>query len=620
VKGISAIVFLLGAMALASSGARATTWTAASCNSSDVQSAINSASNGDTVQVPACPSGVSWTSGVAISGKYITFTGAGGGGAALYSSSTLTIGTGSKTLSVYSAAASSSPTISNGETLQISETGNRQNYMEGTVTSYTAGNPGSLTMNVTSTGGSCGNSAYQSHSDCRRWIVFVPASTVIVNNLASGAAISVTESTAGESNLSGFKIAEGAGTADDIDVNYASGGQAVLIHDIWTEDPTNPNSSSGGAIYSNTNRGVVWNWTCDNTPFSQNFLCFHHKDAPASSWTTPSNWGMADSTGQANFYVEDSFFAAGFHASDNDDNGRLVWRYNVLDNIGFGTHGADTSNYGQRYFDFDHNVGVFNDESSDHTTFNMQWWIFVRGGTFVAFDNTLPALVSQDYGTKPDIDIIIENLQRDAGPNPCWGAGTTGGADYHAPRQPGFGYVTGTGTDGLGRTNDSITYVGDSEPAYEWGNSREPLNVNLSDYGGTACSSPDHTSDYVHSGRDYFANATKPGFTAYTYPHPLRGNVVAVPSISPSPGTYTSPTTITIIDSTAGATICYTTSGAMPSAGTSGTCDPGSTTYSGSFSQSIPATVQAIGTLSGATNSGVATNTYALGGGTAATP
>jgi hypothetical protein len=496
--------------------AKANTYPAASCNSSDVQAAINSASNGDTVTVPGGT--CTWSSGVTIAGRAITLTGAGGGGAVLYSSSTLSIATGSTTLSVSSAAVSSAPTITNGETLRISETGNRQNYLEGTVTSYRAGSPGSLTMNITSTGGSCGSGTV---SDCRRWIVFVPASTVFVNDLGSGAVVSVYESTAGHVEISGFKIAEGNGLADGVDFNYVSGGQAILMHDVWIEDPTNPNNSSGGGVFSNTNRGVIWNWTCDNTPFSESFLCFHHKDAPASSWTTPSNWGMADSTGQANFYVEDSFFAAGFHASDNDDNGRLVWRYNVLDNIGFGTHGADTSNYGQRYFDFDHNVGVFNDESSDHTTFNMQWWIFVRGGTFVAFDNTLPALVSQDYGTKPDIDIIIENLQRDAGPNPCWGAGTTGGADYHAPRQPGFGYVTGTGKDGLGRTNDSITYVGDSEPAYEWGNSREPLNVNLSDYGGTACGSPDHTSDYVQPGRDYFTNTSKPGFTPYTYPHPL---------------------------------------------------------------------------------------------------
>ena len=110
--------------------------------------------------------------------------------------------------------------------------------------------------------------------------------------------------------------------------------------------------------------------------------------------------------------------------------------------------------------------------------------------------------------------MTVMNLQRNAGPNPCWGAGTSGGADYHAPRQVGFGYVTGTGKDGLGRSTDSITYVGDGEPAYAWGNSREPLaNIVTSDYGGSECTGPDTSKNYIVSGRDYFnSSAAKPGW------------------------------------------------------------------------------------------------------------
>ena len=59
--------------------------------------------------------------------------------------------------------------------------------------------------------------------------------------------------------------------------------------------------------------------------------------------------------------------------------------------------------------------------------------------------------------------------------------------------------------------------------------------------------------------------------------------------------------------------ICYTTDGSTPTATTPGTCSHG-TTYSTSFSQAIPATVKAIGTAVGYTNSAVATNTYTLGG------
>src|SRR4029077_3083888 len=123
-------------------------------------------------------------------------------------------------------------------------------------------------------------------------------------------------------------------------------------------------------------------------------------------------------------------------ASDNDDNGRLVWRYNLMDHSTFGTHGADTSSYGGRYFEYYNNTGIFYGYG-DGTTFNMAngWIGLVRGGTFVVHDNTLPVISSQDYGPKAEVLMMVMNLQRNGGPNPCWGAGTSGGAAYPAPRQ-----------------------------------------------------------------------------------------------------------------------------------------------------------------------------------------
>ncbi len=245
--------------------------------------------------------------------------------------------------------------------------------------------------------------------------------------------------------------------------------------------------------------------------------------------------GTADTTGANNFYVETNDFHALQSAIDNDDNGRAVWRYNLMDNSQFSTHGADTSNYGERHFEFYNNTGVFN-AYSDGSTFNLNGWVFiVRGGTFVIANNTLPVLQSGDYGSKPDVNLTVMNLQRNGGPNPCWGAGTSGGALYHVPRQVGMGYVTGNGRDGEGRTTDSITYVGDSEPAYIWGNSRTPLNVALSDYGGTECTNPDRSANYIVLNRDYFnGSTTKPGWTPYTYPHPLTQGGGGDPPAPPS--------------------------------------------------------------------------------------
>jgi hypothetical protein len=98
---------------------------------------------------------------------------------------------------------------------------------------------------------------------------------------------------------------------------------------------------------------------------------------------------------------------------------------------------------------------------------------------------------------------------------------------------------------------------------------------------------------------------------------------VAAPVFSPSPGTFTSPQTVTITDTTAGATIYYTTNGTAPTTS--------STVYMGAIWQSSTQTLQAIAVKSGYANSMVATATYtiapilptptfSLAGGTAAYP
>ena len=151
---------------------------------------------------------------------------------------------------------------------------------------------------------------------------------------------------------------------------------------------------------------------------------------------------------------------------------------------------------------------------------NVPYFFFLRGGTGIIADNTgLRDMSSCAWGNKPAFAPTVMNLQRNAGPNPCWGTGTTNGARYPAPRQVGRGYVTGTGRDGLGRTNDAHTYVGDSEPLYIW---NQTFSVVPADYDSTECGSPDNSGNYIKAGRDYIMGTPKPGYTKYAYPHPLR--------------------------------------------------------------------------------------------------
>src|SRR5262249_9082146 len=156
-------------------------------------------------------------------------------------------------------------------------------------------------------------------------------------------------------------------------------GKPVLIHDCWMEIGR---ASIGTAIRTNSNQGLIWNCSFDSSPFSMAPLAIQHMDAPTNSWTTPALWSALDTTGTNALSVEDSDFHAFLNAVDNDDNGRAVFRHNLFNNAGFGSHGADTSNYGQRYFEVYDNTFLFNGYN-DGSTFNLNWWFYIRGGSAV---------------------------------------------------------------------------------------------------------------------------------------------------------------------------------------------------------------------------------------------
>jgi len=80
--------------------------------------------------------------------------------------------------------------------------------------------------------------------------------------------------------------------------------------------------------------------------------------------------------------------------------------------------------------------------------------------------------------------------------------------------------------------------------------------------------------------------------------------VLPKPAFSPVGGTYTTPQSVTITDSTAGATIYYTTNGTAPTTS--------STVYNGPITVSWTQTIQAIAAASGDTNSPVSTATYSI--------
>jgi hypothetical protein len=73
-----------------------------------------------------------------------------------------------------------------------------------------------------------------------------------------------------------------------------------------------------------------------------------------------------------------------------------------------------------------------------------------------------------------------------------------------------------TGETPINSTTGTATWPHNAlEPCYSWNNKCNGVNVNLR--GGA--------TPWIHEGRDYYNNTPMPGYTPYTYPHPLVSNL-----------------------------------------------------------------------------------------------
>jgi MYXO-CTERM domain-containing protein len=218
-------------------------------------------------------------------------------------------------------------------------------------------------------------------------------------------------------------------------------------------------------------------------------------------WSVPITFGG----GEQVVYVEDCEFTATVHANAIDANygGSYVFRHNTLNDIYIEAHSVQGDNRATRRWEIYENT---------INQVNRDMWVpmFLRGGTGVVFNNTLTGSITQP-------GIALDNVRS------CDARGSGGRCDGSSPwdgnEVGGAGYPC---RDQIGRSDDQWLWTAADphppqalDPAYCWGNTYGGEDVEFFQHG---CP---ESQDHIQPDRDYYNGVPKPGYTPYTYPHPL---------------------------------------------------------------------------------------------------
>jgi hypothetical protein len=230
------------------------------------------------------------------------------------------------------------------------------------------------------------------------------------------------------------------------------------------------------------------------------------------SWLLPLNLGSDEAV-----YVEDNEFTMGtgcyFGVGDLYYGARTVFRHNKVTNAYWQNHSARGYERGGNI-----KAEIYN---NDFNATDKTWYraIHIRSGTGVVFDNTLRGAFNT---------MQVDN-QRSNGQNTSSPFGACNGSsswDGNAAGEAGWPCL-----DQIGRGPGQYPNQ-PSVPLYVWNNGTS-LGCST---GGTCSNDIKMIGDgdsHVREGRDFINNGTapKPGYTPYTYPHPLAsGKTVPQPN------------------------------------------------------------------------------------------
>lgn len=380
--------------------------------------------------------------------------------------------------------------------------------------------------------------------------ITVPAGNCSWSSLSVNKAITLQGAGVGKTNISltnassltMTKQAAGVIRLQNFSFSGSSTTRTIAIQGSWQETQpiivqSNEFTLKGGSLFDIFVAGGVIFSKNSFTGTAVNEGSFTVKDNSPDSWSAADSMGSHDTNGTLNIYIEDNtFYGQSNGIIDADDNGRIVIRHNILSYGGFNSHGMDTSPYGLRHFEIYENTFLY-PESQSHLA-NVNKLIWIRGGTGVMFNNVIPNITGSSWGDKSEGVFDIRAQQDGSGQNygtyrdgRAWlscGKGT-----YPRQHQLGVNWSPSVNTNG--------GYFID--PIYIWGNIGSGSNSSGGILGFENGGTWGSQTGYFVSGRDYFnGGAAKPGYTPYTYPHPLIGSGTP----PPSPAILAAPTSLRV--------------------------------------------------------------------------
>jgi hypothetical protein len=272
---------------------------------------------------------------------------------------------------------------------------------------------------------------------------------------------------------------------------------------------TNTASGNGVAVYPNgLNGSISPAGLVDNCIFNYCKVLTHSMgnfNTASGQWANDLGLGTEDAV-----YVEDCTFNYDGRGNCVDTNrgGKYVFRYNKVFQSRLEAHSlqSDTERATRKWEIYNNTL----------TATSALWGaMFIRGGTGVVFNNTLVGPWNEG--------LVMDNV-RDG--TSTGSSGLCNGSSRWDGNTPGeSGYPC---RDQIGRSTDQWLWTSGNpyppqslDPAYVWNNTLNGSKVTVNLRGS-----------HIKNGRDVYIDAgAKPGYTPYTYPHPLRngGGTVPVP-------------------------------------------------------------------------------------------